>query len=501
MTQAVPLDHDAHPSAFHGGMVFSAIDFTTDNNYTFGTGNTVTYTTLDANVLVDCYIKNSSDSDEAYYRKITNIGPGVITLASAYQGTTGSSTARIRPGAFRMGGLYGYNELSGHGYTDALRGVVGSVAITGPGDCKGVGIGTRGVVDMDNSNAYMAIGSCFATGSDIKAGELGSWIGFGVESPLMDDYAKVNDEIIGVGVGRLMRLVDHDASIGTNCEIYGLKQAGNERNYFKGYFDTDTIIGYYWDFADQPSGCNVADRANYSAKSVFENEYYYDFDQEEWLWHAEDVSIENLYGFKFETPVDNMDLTEKQAYITNAYALYIEDVEGEGLIFTNDPYGIYQAGNDDNYLGGPLKVDGVVGINEYVNIYNTSSVRAFCSEQRYMYYGIPILVDLDNTTFDTRVEFSTEDHWFEADLDGTYQINACVKFSNVIANSPYQLGIYINGSLVSEKWQTSPTSADFSICTSDMFELSADDIVTMRVTVANQNPPGGSLVGGSTSTF
>jgi hypothetical protein len=104
-----------------------------------------------------------------------------------------------------------------------------------------------------------------------------------------------------------------------------------------------------------------------------------------------------------------------------AYGIKIEDLNPDELSI-DKVFGIYQAGDEHNYLGGSLEV------NEYVDINNTSSVRAYLTNQQTrMYFGTPILVELDNTTFDTRIdEFDTTNHEYTADLDGTYQINACV---------------------------------------------------------------------------
>jgi hypothetical protein len=325
-------------------------------------------------------------------------------------------TAVKMPAAYRMSGISGSNVLSDTGATSSLRGVTGSVGVTDDGNVQ-AGVGTRGGVNMSAAGAWMGIGACLATYSDITAGTIDSWYGLGIESPIIDDDATVNKEVAGVSVGRLMRLVDHDADIGENCAVYGFKQVGNECNYFKGYFDTDTIIGYYWDFVVLPDDYNVVDRANYSAQSVFENEYYFDNDLQEWFWYAEDVNIENLYGFKYETPVNHMDLTEKQAYITNSYALYLEASGLEDLTIEHS-WGIYQAGEDDNFLGGALTID------------KTSKVRIYCLSTLHPTLTSWAKVQLNNETYDILDEFDSQNYEIDIQKDGFYQINVNVNFTN-----------------------------------------------------------------------
>lgn len=87
--------------------------------------------------------------------------------------------------------------------------------------------------------------------------------------------------------------------------------------------------------------------------------------------------ITNLYGIHIDGPILNdADLT-----VTNLYGLYIEDWDSYGATFTNTPYAIYQAGEDDEvYFAGNVTIGGTcTGCGGGSDTSGVESVQVFTS--------------------------------------------------------------------------------------------------------------------------
>lgn len=134
------------------------------------------------------------------------------------------------------------------------------------------------------------------------------------------------------------------------------------------------------------------------------------------------------------------------------YGVKIKTIDPDNIFPGVVKYGIYQEGDEDNYLGGALEVEGatrlkstltvddVVDIKEYVNIGNTSSLRVHLSDDNTPSSSYWQKVNFDSASYDQREEFDLiTDHQFEADLSGIYQINVCLFFERTKCNEKIEV--------------------------------------------------------------
>jgi hypothetical protein len=168
------------------------------------------------------------------------------------------------------------------------------------------------------------------------------------------------------------------------------------------------------------------------------------------------------------------------------YGLKIMPIDPDGH-FVGDvgKYGIYQAGDEQNYLGGPLEV------NEYIDINNTSSVRAYLDVDNDPSSSVWKLVAFDAVTYDDRSEFNTTTSQFTASLSGKYQINVCLLFLNTECASKIQIRIMRNpgtspiaDTLVTGYGYCNPSYPEnedsASICFSNCIKLNAGDQLEVK---------------------
>jgi hypothetical protein len=379
------------------------VETNTANDYfTFTEGSTVVAADgiIAAGISENDWIKSENGT---HWYVVTGLNPDndptEITIWPEFEETTEINVkAKGLNASYRMYAISGANKLTNGGDASSLRGVLGSVSVDSEGNVQS-GIGTRGGVTMSDVDAWMGVGACLATYTRLDNGTLDNWYGLGIESPEVrrstvgeDTYsAKITKEVVGVGIGSLLRLADA-GSIGENCMAYGIK---------------------------------------------------------------------------------------------------IKELDPYNRLFsTINAYGIYQEGDEQNYLGGALEVDGVVEINEYVDINHTSSVRAYLDDNNTASSSAWQLVEFDDESYDERNEFNTTSHEFTASLSGKYQINVCLFFMETECMSKIQIKVIKNPALSQNDYTMVtgygycnpryPTVEDSaSICFSNCIELNVGDELTV----------------------
>ena len=211
------------------------------------------------------------------------------------------------------------------------------------------------------------------------------------------------------------------------------------------------------------------------------------------------------------------------------YGIKIKTIDPEGgTVPPENTYGIYQEGDEQNYLGGSLEVNGATALNstlvvaaatyldtlnvtgavdfyDTLNVYGastfnssitvqgdvnfpgTTKVRAYLDEGQTISANTDTLVEFEGESFDTLNEFDDEDdHVFTAKNAGFYQVNVNVLFlityegvslrARILKNdTPYSISV-ADGFDV-----TYPSNGPMSISFSEIVELDVDETISVDV--------------------
>jgi hypothetical protein len=459
----------------------------------------------------------------------TDIESAPTALAGLLEYNSSNVTGIANP---RLAGVSGHVNVVNSSSIGHARGVSGGVGVgtdTEESHITGSAFGVRGGITVDNgtiSNAGNAQALCLGSYAVVAPGcTVDNLYGLGIEHPLLGDTAyPLNPAHVGiftgVGIGKLATYEwARNAEVGT---WYGFLQAGNERNSYAGYHDTNTIVGNYWDDKENSGTIEIGERANYSAQTIFANERYSP-SPGQWSDYDRNVTVFDLIGFKYETPVNNLPVMDPPLVGTavTSYAIYLEDSEGSGLT-TGKSWGIYQSGDDNNYFGGAIKtnstlevvaatylstlnatgavdfdstlhVDGASTLNSSlsvqgdVNFPGTTKVRAYLDGVQTIPANTDSLVEFEEESFDTLVEFNDAvANVFKAKNAGFYQVNANVMFQLSYSGVALQARILKNGTPYSMSVTdgfhiTPPSFASMSISFSEIVELAINDTISVDV--------------------
>lgn len=105
------------------------------------------------------------------------------------------------------------------------------------------------------------------------------------------------------------------------------------------------------------------------------------------------------------------------------YGVKIKTIDPEGgTVPPENTFGIYQEGDEQNYLGGSLEINGDIKIN------GTSRVRIWRDSTTQSMVTNWAVLQFNNVSFDNLPEFNSSTHKIDIEKDGFYQINVCVNF-------------------------------------------------------------------------
>lgn len=109
-------------------------------------------------------------------------------------------------------------------------------------------------------------------------------------------------------------------------------------------------------------------------------------------------------------------------------------------------------------------------------------------------------VELNATSFDVGSNFNTSTNKFVASIAGYYQVNANVRWINVIADKRYYIAIFKNGNEISQTISHSSYTGDLSTKISDIIYLNIDDYIELKVhQITGVDTP--DVSGGTTQTY
>jgi hypothetical protein len=198
----------------------------------------------------------------------------------------------------------------------------------------------------------------------------------------------------------------------------------------------------------------------------------------------------SICGIAIQSLLSKVESADALAEGCVVYGLYIQDINPNNLEWTNmKTYGIYQEGDEPNYLGGSLEVDGAVTIN------GASRTRVFLDSTLNISSGSWVAVHFTDETFDNLNEFdSTSPDNFQVKMPGTYQVNACVNFLTTYTTDILEMRIVVirdsttipRAYFVTNGFYDPASSSNKqpqSLSLPDLLLLEAEDIVQVQVKV------------------
>jgi len=201
-----------------------------------------------------------------------------------------------------------------------------------------------------------------------------------------------------------------------------------------------------------------------------------------------ETRLDTLEGWQNDVNTST-DSTESRLYDLEYSTISYKEIharDSNGLKLLED------GGNDGIYVNN----DGIVTQNAQ------SCARAYLSaDQENIANTTLVKVNINVENFDLNADFDTSNYRFVAPVNGYYQVNASIRYINIVADKTYYALIYVNGSAYSSAGGHTANNTDqIGVQVSDLVYAVAGQYIELY-TYHNDGAGTSDIDGGSSLTF